>query len=151
MLPRSLTTTRISLLMIYQDCITIFLQGLTLRFRENSVRQRSIIIVPETVAKLANEAAHEINPEGGDNFTVRLLDKLSLDSKVTPDYYVCNWQFENNERAAFEAACKLRGIWSQMKVHDLDDPDPAIAKPTFETVKIINNVKDKPESTMVTK
>ena len=106
------------------------------------MRQRSIIIVPETVAKLANEAAHEINPEGGDNFTVRLLDKLSLDSKVTPDYYVCNWQFENNERATFEAACKLRGIWSQIKVHDLDDPDPAIAKPTFETVKTTENVKD---------
>ena len=105
------------------------------------MRQRSIIIVPESVAKLANEAAHEINPEGGDNVTVGLLDNASLDSKITPDYYVCNWQFENDERIEFEAACKLRGIWSQMKVHDLDDPDPAIAKPTFEEVKVADKVK----------
>jgi len=106
------------------------------------MRQRSIIIVPESIAKLANEAAHEINLEGGDNFTVGLLNNASLDSKTTLDYFVCNWQFENNERAEFEAACKLRGIWNQMKVHDLDDPDPAIAKPMFETVKTTESIKN---------
>jgi len=106
------------------------------------MRQRSIIIVPESIAKLANEAAHEINSEGGDNFTVGLFDNTSLDSKTTPDYYVCNWQFENDERAEFEAGCKARGIWAQVKIHDLDVPDPAIAKPTFETVKTTDSVKD---------
>jgi len=106
------------------------------------MRQRSIIIVPESVAKLANEAAHEINLEGGDNFTVGLLDNASLDSKATPDFRVANWQFENDERVAFETACKARGIWAQVKIHDLDVPDPAIAKPTFETVKTMEIVKD---------
>lgn len=106
------------------------------------MRQRSIIIIPVSIAKLANEAAHEINPEGGDNFSVGLLDNASLDSKATPDYYVCNWQFEGDERVQFEAGCTAKGIWAQVKIHDLDAPDPAIAKPTFETVKTTDNVKN---------
>ena len=107
------------------------------------MRQRTIIIIPASVQALANEAAEETAKGGINTFGgAKLLDNTSLDTKKTPDYHACNWQFEEDERAAFEAACKARGIWALVKIHDLDMPDPAIAKPTFEAVKTTENVKN---------
>ena len=106
------------------------------------MRQRSIIIIPASIQALVNEAAEETAKGGINTFDgAKLLDKTSLDSKVTPDYYACNWQFEGDERAAFEAACKARGIWAQVKVFDLDDPDPVLGKPNFEQTRASAKVK----------
>ena len=105
-------------------------------------RIRSIIIVPESIVDLANQAAEETSKGGIGTFTVPLLANISLDSKTTPDFRACNWQFEGDERAAFELACKARGIWALVKIHDLDVPDPAIAKPSFDAVKTTENVKN---------
>lgn len=110
------------------------------------MRQRSIMIISAAIQALANEVAHALNPEGGDNFTVGLLASASPDDKAIPDFYVANWQFENNGRARFEAGCRAKGIWAQVKAHDLDTPDPAIAKPTFEEAKTAagaKNMRDK--------
>ncbi len=108
-------------------------------------RQRSIIVVPEARVAAANAAAHTINPEGGDNFSVPLLMKTSPDTKPTPDFRIANWQFEGNQRADFEAACKKTpGLWPTMKIHDLDKPDPAVAKPSKDEVLTIEQLKDQP-------
>ena len=107
------------------------------------MRQRSIIIIPASIQALANEAAEETAKGGVNTFGgAKLLDNTSLDAKTIPDWYACNWQFEGDERAAFKTACKARGIWALVKIHDLDVPDPAIAKPTFEAVKTTENVKN---------
>lgn len=107
------------------------------------MRQRSIIIIRASTQALANKAAEETAKGGINTFGgAKLLDNASPDAKTIPDWYACNWQFEGDERAAFEVACKARGIWAQVKIHDLDMPDPAIAKPTFEAVKTTENVKN---------
>ena len=105
------------------------------------MRQRSIIIIPASIQALVNEAAEETAKGGINTFTVGLLANTSLDDKLTADFYVCNWQFEDDERAAFAAACKARGIWAQVKVFDLDDPNPVLGKPNFEQTRASTKVK----------
>jgi hypothetical protein len=108
-------------------------------------RQRTIIVIPAAILAEANAAAKVVDTIGGERtFRVGLLDQVSADTKPTFDYYICNWQFENDERAAFQSECEKAGIWDQMKVHDLDVPDPAIARPTKGEVLATEQVKEKP-------
>lgn len=96
----------------------------------------------------ANAAAKVVDPVGGEfAFTVGLLAKASPDTKTTNDYYVCNWQLEDGELEALQTQFIKAGIAAQVKVHTLDKIDPASARPTFDEVKTIENVKQPPSKT----
>jgi hypothetical protein len=108
-------------------------------------RQRTIIVIPAAILTEANTAAKVVDTVGGEHtFRAGLLDQASADDKPTFDYYICNWQFENDERAAFQVECEKAGIWDQMKVHDLDAPDPKVARPTKAEVLATEQIKEKP-------
>jgi hypothetical protein len=110
-------------------------------------RQRSIIIIPAAIQAEANAAAKTVDMVGGEHtFRVGMLNQASADTKPTFDYYICNWQFEGDKRAAFQTACEKAGIWDQMKVHDLDAPDSKVARPTKTEVLTIERIKEKPST-----
>ena len=107
-----------------------------------------MVAVADQVA--ANAAAKVVDQVGGEfAFTSGLLAKASPDTKPTFDYYVCNWQFEDGELAALQAEFTKAGIAA--KVHTLDKIDPASARPTFDEVKTIVNVKLPPSKTEAVK
>jgi hypothetical protein len=110
-------------------------------------RQRTIIVIPAAILAEANTAAKVVDTVGGEHtFRVGLLANASPDDKATFDHYICNWQFENDERAAFQTECEKAGIWDQMKVHDLDAPDPKVARPTKAEVLATEQIKEKPST-----
>jgi hypothetical protein len=104
---------------------------------------RSIIIIPAAIRDQANAAAKRVDLVGGEfTFGVGLLANASADDKVEADYYVTNWQFEAEDgRERLETELRREGIWGQVRMHDLDRADPAIALPRLETVMEVEQVK----------
>lgn len=108
-------------------------------------RTRAIIVIPAAQQVLANAAAKVIDPAGGEKtFTVGMLANTSPNNQTTPDYYICDWQFESGELALLTAELGKAGILTLVKIHELDNPDPALGRPTKTQVMRTEQIKDCP-------
>ena len=72
--------------------------------------QRYLIVIPAAQQKLANAAAHVIDPGGGDNFTVPLVAAGGGADDAKASAYWCCWQMEESEHVKLMAEFTKRAV-----------------------------------------